>query len=398
MKKTVLLFAVLALIFASCTNESLNENSEISNQSNSLISNFNEITVINFDGFSAGEIVSEVSPNGCSGSIAIMAVNPDFPGMNTAMIFDSSNPTGNDFDLGTPNEMYGGPGISSDGPRPSNDVPLGNVLIISEDMDSSDPDDSARNGTRFELDFSGYGNGMVTLHSFDMLDLEPVDSSGLPTVITLYDGSNNILLQHELPYGFDNEKQLIDLESTSGVVRMVLEMNNSGAIDNIRLTCHREIQIGECETMFAKGNDDIATCFIGNGFNRWGWTNGPLSTGVYIMDIYAGAGRCITENREPAGTVTLDYNAETGDALVTYSVDAGYVLTETHLYLGNGPYPLKRRGNNGWVPTVAPGQYPYQHGSLDNVSVDSYKVNGLSGDIYMIAHGVICELIGMTPQ
>ena len=391
MKKIGLLFAVLAMIFASCTNESLNENTESLNQTENSFRLVNEVTIINFDGFAAGEIISEVTPNGCSGTISIMAVNPDFPGINAAMIFDSSNPTGNDFDLGTPNEMFGGPGISSDGPQPSNDVPLGNVLIISEDMDSSDPDDSAINGSRYEFDFSGYGNGMVTLHSFDMLDLEPVGADGLPTVVTLYDGLNNILLEHVLPYGEDNVKQLVDLESTAGVVRMVLEMNNSGAIDNIRLTCHQEIQIGGCETMFAKGGDE-ATCFIGNGFNRWGWTNGPLTSGIYTMDIYAGASHCNTDNREPAGTVTLEYNSVTGEAVVTYLVDAGYVLTETNLYLGNGPYPLKRRGRN-WVETVAPGQYPYKHGNLDHVSEDTYMVSDLSGDIYMIAHGVICEVL-----
>jgi len=396
MKKTGLLLAGLAIIFASCTNDSLNENSETLNEADSPFRLIDEVTVIDFEGSSAGDIISEVTPNGCSGTIAVMAVNPDFPGMNTAMIFDSSNPTGNDFDLGSPNEMFAGPGISSDGPQASNDVPLGNVLIISEDMDSSDPDDSARNGTSFEFNFSGYGNGMVTLHSFDMLDLEPVDADGLPTVVTLYDALDNVLLQHVLAYSEDNAKQLVDLGSTAGVVRMVLEMNNSGAIDNIRLTCHNEVQIGGCETMFAKGGDE-ATCFIGNGFNRWGWTNGPLSTGIYTMDIYAGASHCETENREPAGTVTLEYNSVTGEAVVTYLVDAGYVLTETHLYLGDGPYPLKRRGRR-WVETVAPGQYPYQHGSLDNVSEDTYMVSGLSGEIYMIAHGVICEIIDMTPE
>jgi hypothetical protein len=34
-----------------------------------------------------------------------------FPGQNAAMIFDSSNPTGGDWDLGTPNEMFGGPAL-----------------------------------------------------------------------------------------------------------------------------------------------------------------------------------------------------------------------------------------------------------------------------------------------
>jgi len=57
------------------------------------------------------------------------------------MIFDSSHPSGGDFDLGTPNEYYGGPGKGvAGGPGPTqNDKALGNVVIVSEDGDSTDP-------------------------------------------------------------------------------------------------------------------------------------------------------------------------------------------------------------------------------------------------------------------
>lgn len=61
-----------------------------------------------------------------------------------AMIFDSSNPSGDDWDLGTPNEKFGGPGkgIGGESGLYKNDKPLGNVVIVSEDEDASDPDDS----------------------------------------------------------------------------------------------------------------------------------------------------------------------------------------------------------------------------------------------------------------
>jgi hypothetical protein len=312
------------------------------------------------------------------------------------MIFDSSNPTGGDFDLGTPNSMFAGPGISSDGDQPSNDTALGMVLINSRDLDASDPDDSYLPGTYHEINFSGIGDGYVTLHSFDMLDLDPPGADNLLTTVTLYDGSDAVLFQMDIPYGEDNAKQIISLGPTEGVVRMVLELNNSGAIDNIMFSCEeKEIEIGACETMFAKGSDDIATCFIDDeyGFNRWGWTNGPLSSGEYTFDVYAGAGQCDTDKGALAGTVSLKYDSETGDAYVTYSTNDDFVLTETHLYIGNTPYPMKKKGNNGYVPTVAPGQYPYQHGDLDNENEDNYMISGLSGDIYIIAHGVVCEVI-----
>ena len=51
------------------------------------------------------------------------------------MIFDTANPTGGDTDLATPGYGLG------------NDTALGNVVILSEDADSSDPDDNAGGGT-----------------------------------------------------------------------------------------------------------------------------------------------------------------------------------------------------------------------------------------------------------
>ncbi len=393
MKKIGMLIAGIGIFLVSCNNESLD--GVVETNAVQLKYTLDGAVTIDFEEFEAGDIVSTVSPDGgCDGTISVYGTNPEIPDENTAMIFDSSNPTGGDFDLGTPNEFIGGPGISTEGDQASNDTELGNVLIISEDLDSTDPDDSYVAGSFYELNFSGYGNGSVTLHGFDMLDLDAPGKDDLLTIVTLYDEVNNVLLQKELPYGPDNAKQFVDLESTEDVVRMVLELNNSGAIDNIMLTCKdREFEIGGCETMFAKGNDDEALCFIDdedNNFNRWGWTNGPLSEGTYEFAIWAGAGQCDTDKGDLAGTVVLEYAG--GVANVTYTTNGNYVLTETHLYIGNDPYPLQKRGNN-YVPTVAPGQYPYQNGSLDNVFMDSYSIDGLSGDIFIIAHGVVCEIV-----
>ena len=65
------------------------------------------------------------------------------------MIFDSSHPTGGDEDLGTPNKDFGGPGVGNAGKRGKpmeNSVSQRNVVIISEDEDSSDPDDHGKGG------------------------------------------------------------------------------------------------------------------------------------------------------------------------------------------------------------------------------------------------------------
>lgn len=141
----------------------------------------------------------------------------------------------------------------------------------------------------------------------------------------------------------------------------------------------------ECETFFAKSDETTATCFLDNGFNRWGWTNGPLTTGAYFFDLFAGAGQCDITKGAFVGILRVNYDEETGTATIDFEMLNGFVLSETHLYIGNDPYPTD---NNG-ISTVAPGQFPYQH-ELDGVDFDSYTINDLSGQIYIIAHGVVC--------
>lgn len=76
---------------------------------------------------------------------------------NTCVIFDSSNPTGGDFDLGTPHRDFGGLG-RGDGGRAGaageNARPQGNVLVIAENRRDAnkdglvdDPDNEAAGGT-----------------------------------------------------------------------------------------------------------------------------------------------------------------------------------------------------------------------------------------------------------
>lgn len=138
---------------------------------------------------------------------------------------------------------------------------------------------------------------------------------------------------------------------------------------NFKLDCADEPGEGGCETAFARGNNGN-TCFIGNGFNRWGWTIGPLSEGAEeSYEIYAGAGQCDINKGELAGTVDVSYID--GVVNVVYNIDESYEVGETHTYAGNEMFPTK----NG-KPTVAPGQYSI--------------TENLSGDIYVIAHAVVC--------
>jgi hypothetical protein len=144
---------------------------------------------------------------------------------------------------------------------------------------------------------------------------------------------------------------------------------------------------GGCETAFAYGCSYChcyATCFSYWGFDRWGWSNGPLTAGEYYFKLYAGAAQCDLSNGEKVGWLKINYDGST--AVVTYHMYYGHKMDETHLYVGNEPLPRDNQGDY----TVAPGQFPLKH-DLNNAWTDQYTVEGLSGEIYVVAHAVVCD-------
>ena len=193
---------------------------------------------IDFEGLNAGDIVDEVFGDGGSGPIAVSGVNPGFPDDNAAMIYDSSCPpdgrpfdcSGADADLGTPNETFGGPGRGAggevDGPNP-NGTAQGNLLIVSEDLDSNDPDDADVVGSTLVFDFSALGS--VRVESMVLIDVEPSEPN---TVVRFNDDPSTDV---ELPDTGDNGKIVFDFGGgpVGGVTKMEVIINGSGAIDSV---------------------------------------------------------------------------------------------------------------------------------------------------------------------
>ncbi|MBO6589808.1 MAG: hypothetical protein JJ885_06985 [Muricauda sp.] len=154
-----------------------------------------------------------------------------------------------------------------------------------------------------------------------------------------------------------------------GVVIIPTDNTVQSVIIGIPLECEQEPSLS-CETAFARGSVGN-TCFIGEGFNRWGWTIGPLADGTEeSYEVYAAAGQCDVDKGILVGTVDVSYTD--GDVSVIYNINDGYVATETHTYAGNDMFPTAKNGKE----TVAPGQY--------------YIEEDLSGEIYVIAHAVVC--------
>lgn len=130
-------------------------------------------------------------------------ISTNQPGANPAMIFDSFNPTGGDDDLSSPDQSK--------------------ILIISEDADSSDPDDNARGGTLiFDFDRA------VMIDELGMLDIDTRET----TEIRLFDSKGNLIKTVQAQGRGDNRHQAIDL-SAENVSRMEIDLDRSGAVTNV---------------------------------------------------------------------------------------------------------------------------------------------------------------------
>lgn len=174
-------------------------------------------------------------------------------------------------------------------------------------------------------------------------------------------------------------------EEVTGAVHVHVEQAAAqNAVYTFRVSITTQCQpAATCGTAYAY-HAGYATCFLDLGFHKWGWTNGPLGSGSYEFQLWAGAAHCDTSKGRLVGQVTVNYNGST--AVVTYQMYEGNWMTETHLYVGNNRLPKDKKGKE----TVSPGQYPYVHDPLNNVTTDSYTVTGLSGNIYVVAHAVVC--------
>jgi hypothetical protein len=198
-------------------------------------------SVINFDTptLSAGDILSTVYSADGIGPVLVRGNNPRFGiRKNAAMIFDSNKPTGGDPDLGTPHKDFRGPGKGEGGKYGSsyeNKYKLNNVLIISEDLDSSDPDDEGRRaGTQLIFDFTQVRKNYpsIVVKSIDVLDIEE-NETGEIAFIEFLDENLTVLKKIYFPAVGDNGYARVNLPYVPFVNRIVVQFTGSGAIDNI---------------------------------------------------------------------------------------------------------------------------------------------------------------------
>ncbi|MFQ5775233.1 MAG: hypothetical protein ACE5GS_12000, partial [Kiloniellaceae bacterium] len=197
-----------------------------------------------------GTIVNELSPgSGISGNITGVVKVDGSNGVdapNAAMVFDSSCPptftpadcSGADDDLGTPNEAFSfkpqpgpaipGPGVGVGG-FPSNNSSEGNILILTEDFDSSDPDDADNLGMFVDFDF-GMVDGSVTVNSITIMDVEAEQGEAGTFVEFFTSGSSVPTDLVAIPPTGDNGVVEIKNIKLDNVDRMTVNFNGSGAM------------------------------------------------------------------------------------------------------------------------------------------------------------------------
>jgi hypothetical protein len=183
-------------------------------------------TSIDFEGFNAGDVVTNL------GSVTVKAFKRNVKKgpfvSGEAMIFDSSCPggcTGDDVDLGTPNESFGGPGIGNAGTagKPyENSIAHGKILIVSEDGDSTDPDDNEYGGKLvFTFDYPTDVNAIGILDNEKTTTIDVLTADGGKTTIS--DG-----------HGGDNGFELVGIWKKE-VVKMVLTLSGSLGVTSLDL-------------------------------------------------------------------------------------------------------------------------------------------------------------------
>ena len=188
--------------------------------------------VIDFESYSSGTIIDSEYTS----LLTVSAINAS-SGPDVAVIFDTTNPTGGDADLGGP--------FGTNDSSLSNNYSPGNVLIIHETNNCNaftceDPDDEgSRNAGTFFFDFAS----VITLESIDFFDIETVE--GTNNEIKLFDKDDNELLPNTFfvpDTGGDNMWGQL-LFGVDGVKRIELNMGGSGAIDNITFTAAEMPQV-----------------------------------------------------------------------------------------------------------------------------------------------------------
>ena len=337
---------------------------------------------VSLNGLPAGTVLNDQVPG-----LIIWAQNNRNNHPNKALIFDSSHPTGDDYDLGTPNEEFGGPGVGSGGrsgqPFP-NKIPLGNVVIIAEnDADANNdgrvdnPDDEGAGGKLF-FEFTD-PQDLETLHVVD------VDGGEIGGYIRLYDPANSLLDTVDIVSTGDNGVQEVDVK-VRNVKRIEVELKGSGSVHTFK-TC--EIIAPPTPTPTAppvstptpavtpdpEQLPDPAACY-GVADSTSSRNDGSQLDTLTFLNRLTGATSSVNGQIGNTGTYNIESVAFQPGSLVLYAADGGQL---GRLNLRTGAF-TKTSATFGAGKGYVNGQT--QLSTITMSDVDSLSFNPLTNDLY----------------
>ena len=157
----------------------------------------------------------------------------------------------------------------------------------------------------------------------------------------------------------------------------------------------------ECGTVFAY-LPATNTCFIHtsydeNGqpdFNRYGWSIGPLAPGIHEAYLYRSATQCDLEQGTLVGQLHIDYRAD-GSVLIDHMMFDGLYFEPQELQFHVGTDVL---ATSLTEYTIQSDQYPFALDALGGATTYEYEQEGLSGEIYVVSHTIVCDYEGLNPD
>lgn len=163
-----------------------------------------------------GDVITSFSKGGITGTIT--AFNAPTGDINQAMIYDTANPTGLDTDINAPLfNHFDAAGLPS---STAKELRPGNVLVISQDGDSQNPNNNAEGGTiTFSFDQA------VNFLSFRVFD----------DVSNFFASTDTGKESRHVWMNYDNQYRRVATDDFLGVREVTFNFGSSaGAIDNLR--------------------------------------------------------------------------------------------------------------------------------------------------------------------
>jgi len=227
----------------------------------------------------------------------------------------------------------------------------------------------------------------------EIMVLQPASGISANAVVTdisefgAHDGAIDVTVNGGTPpytYLWNNEAVTQDLTGLGPGTYSVVITDANGCNTALRALLVEEPDEEKPEGIAAfarKTWEPMVKCFMDYGFESFGWTNGALApdeTFESNYELFANVEGCGISGATKVGLMKLHYF--NGTATATINLLPGYTMSKSALYLGNNMFPKV-----GEVNTIDPANYPYKH-DLSGATSDSFTVNGLSGNIYIIGY------------